>query len=322
VTRTRAGAERRIGVELEFGGLGVGEAARIVCERLGGRIERRSAVEYLIQGDPRGAWEVAMDFAYLKEHERRVADGLPMGELEEVAYDLLRRGAQQLVPVEVVSPPLPMRDLGEVEGVVRALRRAGARGTTDGVISAFAMQLNPEMPDTGAPTILAYLRAFLCVYDWLFMRAQVVFSRRLTTYIDPFPRGYVRKVVDTRYRPDTAALIDDYLVDNPTRNRALDLLPLMLHVDEARVRAVTRDPRIKARPALHYRLPNCEIDRPGWGIHLAWNDWLQVEHLAAERDRLAALCDAYADFLERPLAGLLERWNEHLEPWLKRDHDL
>ena len=65
--------------------------------------------------------------------------------------------------------------------------------------------------------------------------------------------------------------IDDYLVENASRNRALDMLPVFAYLDEARIRAAVSDGLIKARPTLHYRLPNCEIEQPGWDLHPAWN---------------------------------------------------
>jgi hypothetical protein len=170
--------------------------------------------------------------------------------------------------------------------------------------------------------LLRYLQAFLCLYDWLQWRADMDLTRRLTVFVDPFPKEYVRRVVDPDYQPELGALIDDYLHANPTRNRALDLLPLFLHLDEKRVRAKVKDPRVKPRPALHYRLPDCEIDRPDWGLRTVWVDWLQVEHLAAEPDRLRKICGAYSDFLDRPLGGLFKNWQEKVTPWLKPIEDL
>jgi hypothetical protein len=82
-------------------------------------------------------------------------------------------------------------------------------------------------------------------------------------------------------------------------------LPLFLHLDEERVRAVTDVPLIKARPPFHYRLPDCEIHLPGWGLHVAWNDWLEVEALAADRERLGHAVRLPG--LPRPAAEALAR---------------
>lgn len=315
-THTRGGAMRRIGVELEMQGIELHELAALVADQFGGEVTPLGRYELRVSGDDAGAWLVELDHEYLKQRGRQeLGDGV-LGQIDEAAEELLAAGFQTVVPAEVVSPPLPMDRLGEVDTLIATLRGAGARGTRDGLVFAFGLHMNPEMPDTDAATVTAYLKAFLCLFDWLRVRARVDLLRRLTPYIDAFPLDYVRRVVDPGYWPDLAALIDDYLEANPTRNRALDMLPLFAHLDEERVRAAIDDPRIKARPALHYRLPNCEIDEPGWGVHQTWRDWLQVERLADDGERLEALCARYRTFLENPLGRVLDDWSEEVERWL------
>jgi hypothetical protein len=317
-SRTREGALRRVGVELEMKGPPIGALSELVAAHVGGRVEAISRYEHRVVGDEAGDWLVELDFTYLKQRGRQPRSGNGvLAQLDDAAEELLAAGSQALVPTEVVTPPLPMDRLGELDPLIARLRDAGARGTRDGLTFAFGMHLNLELPDTEARTITRYLKAFLCLFEWLRERSQVDLLRRLTVYIDPFPIEYVRRVVDPGYWPDAAQLIDDYLLYNPTRNRALDMLPVLACVDEARVRAAIDDPRIKSRPALHYRLPNCEIDLAGWGVRLAWLDWLQVEHLAANRVKLDEVCGHYCDYLERPLGRLLDDWAELIEPWLE-----
>lgn len=314
---TAEGDLRRVGVELEMQGLELDALAAEVAAHVHGKAEPLSRYEQRIAGDPAGDWLVELDFAYLKERGRqeRGGEGV-LAQIDDVAEDLLAAGSQALVPTEVVSPPLPVDRLDELESLIRRLRDAGARGTRDGLVFAFGVHLNPELPDTKADTVTRYLKAFLCLFDWLRMRARVDLLRRLTVYIDPFPAAYVRKVIDPAYWPAADTLIDDYLLDNPTRNRALDMLPLFAHMDEPRVRRTVDDPRIKARPTLHYRLPNCEINEPGWGLKQIWGDWLQVEHLAWDGERLQGLCEEYEAFLDRPLSRLTEDWADLVVPWL------
>lgn len=88
-------------------------------------------------------------------------------------------------------------------------------------------------------------------------------------------------------------LIDDFITDNPTRNRELDMLPLFAHLDEDRVRARVDDPLIKARPTYHYRLPNTNLADPEWGVLTEWNRWVIVERLAAAHNRRRQLADTY-----------------------------
>jgi hypothetical protein len=310
-------------VELELGGLELDTAARVVVAHLGGFLEERGRYEKEVIGDQAGPWTVELDFTWLKELGRRTRDPeAPFTPFEEAGENALRSATEWLVPIEVVSPPLSMERLGEVEGLIERLRQAGAQGTGGALLYAFGLQMNPEVPATDVATLLGYLQAFLCLFDWLQQRAEIDLTRRLTVFVDPFPKDYVRRVVDRDYRPDLSSFIDDYLEANPTRNRALDFLPLFLHLDAKRVRAAVDDPRVKPRPTLHYRLPNCEIDRPGWGLRPIWADWLQVEHLVAESDRLRSLCDAYVEFLDRPFGGLLQNWHEKVTPWIKSSADL
>ncbi|MEJ2089625.1 MAG: amidoligase family protein, partial [Gammaproteobacteria bacterium] len=183
----------------------------------------------------------------------------------------------------------------------------------------FGLHLNPEMPALDAGTIIAYLRAFLCLYDWLLKVSEVDWSRRVTPYINPFPTEYVRQLLEPDYAPPLAGLMDDYLGLNADRNRALDMLPLFAHLDEDRVRSVIDDPRIKARPTLHYRLANCDIDLPDWGIHTAWRHWLEVERLANDRERLTSIAAAYKKHLGTLTSRALSNWAASCEQWLTSD---
>lgn len=314
------GAPRRVGVELEMNGLTLDALAQRVAKTVGATVGHRGRYERVLSGDPAGDWVVEVDFEWLKQLGREERDAATLaGGIGQSAEEALNWFATSLVPLEVVSPPLPLARLREVETLIRSLRKAGACGTSDRLVNAFGMQLNVEIPRADAPTLLAYLRAFLCLYDWLLRRADVDLSRRVTGYIDPFPGDYVLRMLDPGYQPPLGVLIDDYLDANPTRNRALDLLPLFLHLDEARVRRATGDPRIKPRPAFHYRLPDCEIDRPDWGLHSAWNDWIEVERLAADHDRLVACVARYRVVVDSALERWLGDWPDEVErEWLAR----
>jgi hypothetical protein len=314
------GEMRRVGVELEMSGLGLDALAACVAGFFELEIRSRGRYERVLEGDPTGDWVVELDYDLLKRLGRETRDDDTLeGEIGQAAEDALAWAAEAIVPVEVVGPPLPLERLGEVEGLIVRLREAGAKGTSDSLLNAFGMQLNPEVPGTDPDTITACLKAFLCLADWLVARADINLARRVTSYVDPFPTDYIRKVIAPGYRPDLSVLIDDYLAHNPTRNRMLDMLPLFLFLDEERVRTVTQDPLVKARPTFHYRLPDCEIHKPDWGLYLAWNDWVEVERLAADKARLNGCCAAYRAFLDRPLERWLDAWKDVLEDeWLER----
>jgi hypothetical protein len=214
-----------------------------------------------------------------------------------------------------------MGQLEHLDTLTAKLREAGALGTHRSPVYAFGLHLNPEMPALHAETISAYLRAFLCLYDWLLKVSEVDWSRRVTPYINPFPIEYVRRLVAPDYTPSLTELMDHYLVWNADRNRALDMLPLFAHLDEDRVRAAIDDPRIKPRPTLHYRLANCDIDRPDWGIHTAWRHWLEVERLASDGERLTEIAAAYHEHLGNIGSRAFGDWATSCEQWLTcRDH--
>lgn len=315
-TRNADGTMRRLGVELEFSGMDMKTASTIVQGELGGSVEAISDYEHRVRDTDLGDFNVELDFAYLKTVGREKGATDDEGSLENLPEWFVAEVARHVVPIEVVSPPIEMDRIERLDAIVGKLREAGARGTRYSPVYAFGLHLNPEMPALDAETICAYLRAFLCLYEWLLQVSEVDWSRRVTPYINPFPTEYVRQVLKADYAPSLSELIDDYLDSNADRNRALDMLPLFAHLDEERVRQIIDDPRIKPRPTLHYRLPNCDVDRQSWGIHIAWRHWLQVEHLACDRNKLVSIAEAYHEHLERITDRAFGDWAERCRQWL------
>ncbi len=313
---TNTGAVRRLGVEIEFTGMEVDSIVDTIITQFGGRADTLSDYEVNVIDTSLGQFGVELDFSYIKRISRERHESADTNDLEELAEAIVGAIAKQLVPFEVVAPPIAMTDLWQLEDLFVSLRNSDAQGTHASAKNAFGLQLNPEMPDCEAATILNYMRAFLCLYEWLKMRCDVDFSRRLTSYVDPFGKDYVRKVLKPSYQPAIDQLIDDYLEFNPTRNRALDMLPLFAHIDEPRLRAKIDDDRVKARPTLHYRLPNSLIDDPQWGLIHPFRDWLQVDNLAMDKARLEKVCQAYRNYLDNPTANLFTNWSHSVSEWL------
>ena len=310
---TAAQGVRRVGVELEFSGLTIERISETVRSTLGGEIRPASAYEHAVVDTPWGDFAIELDYAYLKERGRRETDDGLWGDVERVSEDLLGALAKRVVPFEIVCPPIAIDRLHELHPMIAALRVAGARGTGASAVYAFGLHLNPELPDLETETLLGYIRAFTVAYDWLVRASAIDISRRVFPYIQPYPREYARLICDPDYRPDRDRLIDDYLAHNASRNRALDMLPVFAHLDAERVRKAVDDHLVSARPALHHRLPNCEIERPGWDLTPDWNRWLVVEELAADAPRLDRLCRAYRDVLERPMGDWFGGWADTFE---------
>jgi len=312
-SRTQCGALRRVGFELEFTGLTLERATEIVARVTAGEAEFRSEVQSVVESEGLGAFDVELDWAYLKD---RAARAQVAGEGHEwVAF--LRQAAEGVVPMEIVCPPIALDDLDVLDDLVGALRAAGARGTEDSPLAAYGVHVNAEAPSLEPGEVLAVVRAFGLLQWWLVDRHEVDVSRRISPYIDLYPEAYVEHLTaDGANTRD--ALFDGYLEHNPTRNRALDLLPLLAAIDEPRVRARVDDSRIKPRPAYHYRLPDCLLERRDWSLADAWNPWVVVERVAADRDGLEALSRAFRA-ARRPLLGVSRgAWVETLEDWLCR----
>ena len=321
VTRNPDGSLRSVGFELEFAGPPIEDVVDVVRRELGGDVERLNLYRYEVETGELGTFKIELDWALLSDPEQRrrvreLVDSETALELVDWVEEVVAELAQTVVPIEVVSPPIPLDRLDEMERLRSALRELGARGTGDSLVYAFGMHLNPEAPSFEPSSIQAHLQAFLLLQDWLEQRHEVDLTRRLTPYVNPFPKAYVQRAVGARGEPTLDELIDGYLEDNATRNRPLDLLPLFAHLDEERVRGRLDDPLVGSRPAYHYRLPGCRVDQEDWSLAREWNLWLTVERLAADPPRLEEMCSAYLEQAESPLRFLGTPWVERVAEWL------
>jgi hypothetical protein len=318
---TEDGRVRRVGFELEYAGVSLEDAAAGIISLFGGTSRRQNRYVLKVEGTRFGDFEVELDITLLKNRayapflQKMGIDplGQPMRSLEE----FLLKTASAVAPFEVVTPPFPMTELDEVDRLREMLRLRKAQGTRESVIYAFGLHINPEVPSTRVETILSLLRSYLLLEHWIRAESAIDLSRRVSPFIRDFPADFRRLVIDTAYAPDLDLFIDDYLEHNPSRNRSLDLLPLLsfLRHDKVMERA-SQEQAIKPRPTLHYRLPNCLIDDPGWTIAQEWNRWVAVEELAADHERLQGLCKEYLKF-DRPLLGPSdEEWIGKIRRWL------
>ncbi len=321
-----SGRSRTVGLELELGHLGLDQTLEIVRQTMGGEVECRSRTEGVVRAPAWGTFKVEVDSAPLKERNYLrplaalglAADSAAARAVEESVLHV----AREFVPLEVVTPPISWDRLHELDPMWAALRAAGAEDTHSSLLHAFGLHFNPELPDFEVATALNLLRAFLLLEDWIMVAAEIDLARRIAPYIRPFPEEYRRKALAPAYRPTWSELVEDYLRDNPTRNRPLDLLPLFAHLglvgDLARY---TSDaPLVRARPTLHYRLPNCELARPGWTPAADWNRWVMIERVADDTALLRELAQAYLSTSDLPLRMQRGGWVEQLRQRLGLEH--
>jgi len=273
------GKQRRIGVEIELAGIEPELLCNSISSLYGGEIKQHTALEYLVTDTKMGDFVVELDTSYLKAlAEKYKEQNIDNTFVNALPMELITKAAEQIVPWEVVTPPMPISKLNTLTLLLKQLRESGALGTRHALHFAFGVHLNPELPRLDVTTVLSYLRAYFCLYDWIVMH-------------------------------------------DPTRNRSLDMLPLFAYLDKDRVNGAIKDPRIKARPTFHYRLPNCDIDNPEWNIDLPWFLWLHVEKLAAQPQLLATLCDQYTTELAKILNPFGEPWRIRVGRFL-RAHEL
>lgn len=270
---TEKGETRRVGVEIEFARLPAPQAAKIVRDTLGGALTVESPQRLRVTGGTLGDFTVELDVRFA--HSERET------EIGRMIRDAVAEASALIIPVEIVCPPIAWDRAHALDRLLDALRAAGAKGARAGMLYAFGLQLNVEVHSTRPDALLQTMRAYALLHDWLAADVAVDRARALLGFAAPFHDDYVARLLDPRYRPDLAALIDDYIAFNPSRDRALDCLPLMAHLDRSRVRAALPDEKINPRPTWHYRLPNSEVDDSGWSIALEWRRWLRIERLAA-----------------------------------------
>lgn len=313
---TASGAERRVGVEIELSGLSYKTLVREVASLLKGDPQPRS--RYVTAVDTAlGEFVIELDSDPIKSLDLAGAD-IPQSlrELGGQAMGVIDAAAERIVPLEIIAPPIAFSRVEDIERLVETLRQLGALGSREAIYYAFGLQLNPELPDLQATTITRYLQAFAGLYEWLKKRHQLDISRRFTPYIEPWASRYTEQLMSDGYAPSLEQLMEDYLHHNPTRNRALDLLPLFAHLDAPLLARHVQDPRIKKRPTLHYRLPDCDIDNPHWHFSTVWNDWVILDNIANNPADLAQLRAQFRDASTLSLHNLTHSKAELIHHWL------
>lgn len=305
------GQPRRVGVEIELSGLSLGQMTRIIQDIVGGEIKNDSAYEARVVDTELGSVRVEFDATLFREMKiRNFFADLKLEVFDEEDRENLEKSlasvASWLVPYEVVFPPIPIEQMELLEAVRERLGR-DAQGTGTSVVNAFGLHLNVELPALDVETILSYLRAFLILYEELIRSHDIDPTRKLSGFITPFDKNYTMLVLNEAYKPTLDEFIDDYLAANATRNRPLDLLPLLCYLDQEKIRRRLPEEKISARPAFHYRLPNSSVDEEDWSISREWMVWMKVEKLASDERQLTRRCRYKLRQLQGPFFYWLRR---------------
>jgi hypothetical protein len=293
------GETRKAGFELEFTGIELLEIAKAVKKLFKGTIIEKSKYEYIVKDTSFGDFNIIIDADVLlnKAYEKylgKAGINLDSYKIKPSVEDILNKLASTIVPFEIVTPPVELDKLYVLDQLSDELVNKGAQGTKASFLNAFGMHINAEVPSLNHEILLNYLRSFFLLFDYIYKKSEINFSRKLTPFIDNFPEEYVNLVLNPDYKPSEDMFINDYIVHNPTRNRAFDMLPVISMIDEKKVEKNVKDFKLVGkRPAFHYRLPNCNIGTDLWKPSDEWNIWYMIEELASDTQKIEKLSLLY-----------------------------
>jgi len=275
------GAPRRVGVEVELGGVPEGEVARICADALGGRAVQVDSHIWAVEQSAIGRVDVYLDIFLRKAEQSRLRD---------LALDLGR----EVVPVEIVTAPLDMDGLARLDALRDSLRAAGALGSGAGLVFGFGVHFNIEIAGEDDGATVRPLLAYALIEDWLRSAYPIDDARRLLPFTDPYPTDFVRALIEAGPGATRTEITGLYLALTPSRNRGLDMLPLLAHFEPDRVARAVED-KTSPRPTFHFRLPDCRIDEADWTLATEWRRWVAVEQVARDDALLRRLGDAWLD---------------------------
>lgn len=300
--------ERKVGFEIEYTELSLKKAAQIIQKIFGGNIIQNENATMEVIETKFGNFTLELDAIPLQKllkstKEFEIEEKFKQPKIAKIKSQLaqaIENAGAKIVPYEIVSPPIPIHQISQISDLCIALRDEEAKGTKASFRYAFGLHINPEVESLEADYIISHLQSFLLLQTWLKKKHKIDIARRITNFIDPFPKAYLTLILDKNYNPNFKQLAKDYHKYNPTRNRALDMLPLFAFIDENLIRNLYgEEEKINKRPTFHYRLPNSEISNGEWSIKKEWNIWLNVENLANNKNILNSAIEAWKEYNDK-----------------------
>jgi hypothetical protein len=281
------GEKRKIGFELEFSGISAKEVAKIIQDSFGGKIVDENKTVYKVEETELGDFKVELDAIPIQNVAKRLKDneeknsGELIDKIDAKLSSTIMDVSEIIVPMEIVGPPVKVDEVNKIDLLCDKLKDKNAKSTKDKFYYAFGLHINPEVISTNTKYIVKHIQSYLLLEPWLVKAHEIDWTRRVTSFVDPFPKSYKELLLDSNYNPTMKELISDYHKHNPTRNRSLDMTPLFAYIDEELTRELFgKDEKINKRPTFHYRLPNCDLTNPKWSINKELQIWMKVEKLA------------------------------------------
>ncbi|MGM0519027.1 MAG: amidoligase family protein [Campylobacterota bacterium] len=318
------GAIRKVGFELEFSNIDMQKILNILSEVQKFEIKKINNFLYELESQD-GTYILELDFELLtkqklKKEAKKLFDKTSIiiedKDIESI-QDFIGNFSKDIVPYEISTPPLPLTKIYKVDELVSNLSKNNAYGTKDRIYNAFGLHINIELVSLNIESILSYLKAYVILQDFLNHDAKVDIIRKITPFIDDFKSDYIKYILKKGYKPSQDEFIEDYIRFNPTRNRSLDMLPILAFLDEEKVRTYLPKEKIKKRPAFHYRLSNSLISDKNWNVSQEFNRWIYVEKLANDKESLEELSDKYYNHLDTIIN--LNTWNMEITKWVEKN---
>ena len=293
----QSSAARRVGVEIEFAGLGVAQTAELVARLWGGVVQAEGPRRVHVAGGCLGDMQVELDISLQKVW----------------IEDLAAQALGDLVPVEIVTAPLQQDQLDEITRLADALHAAGGLGTQARLAFGFGVHLNPELPERAAD-IVAIIRAYGVLEEWLRGSAPLDPARRVLPFVDPWPPALIEALAD-QAQWDLSELARLYAILAPARGYGLDLLPAFEHLCPDVLTPVPLSQLKGGRPTFHYRLAESRLGDPDWSLAYEWNRWVLIERVATDADLLAQLAQGWRAYRDQVIGGK-QHWISYCEDLL------
>ena len=321
-TSNPKGNERSAGYEFEFTGVEMEDVAQMIKNLYGGSIKRVSTYEFVVENTDFGTFSLELDAQLLRDKKYETyldKVGIDIKTFKNISTieDRLRKVASSVVPFEIVTPPILLSEMHQLNKLLSELRKWKAKGTGSSFFYAFGLHINPEIPDDSAGSLLNHLRAYVLLDPWIRKDANINISRRLTPYINEYKEDYLNLILNSGYNPNLKGLIRDYFRFENSRNRPLDMLPVFMHLQPDFTQKLLKEDLTKGRPTYHYRLPNCSIENPEWSLADEWNRWVLVEKFASDQKSLQQYSDAYFKMKKDTLLGFEQKWIKLINRWVK-----
>ncbi|MGA1941071.1 amidoligase family protein [Arcobacter sp. YIC-310] len=313
---------RHIGFELEFSNIEIETILEILEKDFNLKVKKVNNYLYKLESQY-GDFILELDFELLtkqkieknaKELSEKIGINIKKEDID-IVEKFIGDISKDIVPYEISTPPLPLDEITIIDEIIQELALHEAKGTKHKLYYAFGLHINVEVISLDVKSLLSYMRAYVILQDYINKDAKIDLARKITPFIDNFEKDYIKHILDENYNPSINEFLNDYLKFNPTRNRSLDLLPILAFIDEKAVRAILPDTKIKPRPAFHYRLSNSMIGSKDWEVSQEWNRWILIEDLANNSSALELLSKEYLSHLDNIIN--LIKWEEKVQSWLK-----